>query len=402
MLLASLFLGAPLYPQEADPAGENQKGGAENRYKDYQITAGYFTDLRPIASTGILLNKLGYDLYFNALSPRLPKSAAKIIEPIWTTLVTFHLTLWPHEIGHWCRANQAGGDFIMTQYRFPIPVMEMVIPENVRPEQLTLMSSGGFEINSLMRRQTEYDFYLHGYRRPEDLAHSFIQTIFFSMYSLLFTPAKPQEAETWINTYGDPVDYTKIVYEHYSGRPAIASDGKPDADLVELYKEIVRANIAAVLLDPMLYQSASGFIADMKNPALKSPWLLGGEKFRWMYSLQFNPGALGYEIYFTNHIRIMEKYIAINIRYGRPFKNYGLGVFFPQIITRNRFSLGASLDLYEQDLYGNGFGVTLMPAYRLGERHKVSLEVAYKSEGYILGRKLEEGAEVLLHTFLRF
>ncbi|MDH5721199.1 MAG: hypothetical protein OEZ13_11400 [Spirochaetia bacterium] len=375
-----------------------------NLPKDYKITLGYFTDLRFIASNGILFNKLGYDLYYKLISPHMPQTIGKFVEPVWNAFVTFHFTLWPHEAGHWCRANQADGNFIMTKYQFPIPVMKMIMPEGgPLPEQEAVMSSGGFEINNLMRRQTEYDFYLKGYRYTEDMAHSFIQSIFFPMYTLLFAFTDPKKPQTWENTYGDPVQYTKIIFEHYYGRPSINAENKTDPALVALYNEIFWVNLAATFLDPMLYQSAPAMTADInKRPLIRKPWLLGDNAFRWMFSLQFNPGALGYEVYFTNHFRISEKYFALNIRYGRPFKNYGFGIFMPEVFSGDTFSLGASVDVFNQAIFGAGFGVSLIPAFHFGQNYKIALDISYKSKGYILGRKLEKGAEFLLHTILEF
>ncbi|MDH5717930.1 MAG: hypothetical protein OEZ22_09860 [Spirochaetia bacterium] len=371
--------------------------------KDYQITLGYFTDSRFVAANGILFNKLGYDLYYKLISPHMPQTLGMFIEPVWNTLVTFHFTLWPHETGHWCRANQAGGNFIMTKYQFPIPVMKMIMPEDgAKPEQEALMSSGGFEINNLMRRQTEYDFYLHGYRYAEDMGHSFIQSIFFPMYTLLFASVDAKKTDTWKNSYGDPVQYTKIIFEHYYARPSVTTENKTDPDLVDLYNEIFWVNLAVTFLDPMLYQSAAGFTADYKTaPLVQNPWFFGDRMFGWMFSLQFNPGALGYEVYIINHFRINKKYVALNIRYGRPFKNYGFGVFMPEIIKGDTFSLGTAFDVFNQDLFGAGFGASLIPAYHIGKNHKIALDISYKTKGYILGRKLEEGAEFLLHTFLQ-
>jgi len=370
--------------------------------RNYTITLGYPHDSRVIANAGVALNKAGYDLYFQLVYPKLPGLLQKITAPVWTTFWTFNFTLWPHEMGHWVRANQAGGDFLITQYQFPVPVAKMVQPPwGATPLQEALMSSGGFEINNLMRRQTEMDFYKHGYAYGDELAHSFIQSIFFPMYSVLFTPADPENPETWSNAYGDPTQYTKIIFEHYSGRPSVANN-EVDPEQAKMYKEFFWVNLATILLDPMLYQSAAGFGMDMALYETRRPWRLGNETFSWMYSLQFNPGALGYEIIFLNHVKIKERKFAFYGKWGRPFKNYGAGILYPQIFTMGKFSMGSSLEVWEQDFYGQGISLSVIPAFEIVPGYQLLADVSWKTQGYILGRRLEEGPEFLLHLAISF
>jgi len=367
--------------------------------REYPFSLGENLDSRNSALTGITLNKLGYDLFNRGISEHLPSWSIAWIEPAWSVFWTFNLTMWPHDYGHWARANQADGNFVIEKYRFPFPLARMDVPDDATYLQETLMAAGGFEINSLMRNYTERRFFQTGYRDAEDMVHSFIQTMLFPMYTILIAPTNPDKVSTWEDTYGDPVDIAKQVFENYSGRPSIRADNTVDPELVKLYREFFWVNIASILLDPMLYKSATAFAMDMRQrPRVTQPWLYQTNAFSWAYTTRFNPGALGYEVYLTQHIRALDHYFSFYARLGRPFKNRGVGVYLSELWRQGRFSLDTSADIWDQDLFGRGGMLVVSPQYRLSQHVQLSLDVHWKDDGYVIGHRLEKGVGVLLGT----
>ena len=365
--------------------------------REYPLALGDKLDSRNVVRTSIALNKLGYDIFNKGASDFLPPRMVPWLEPAWSFFWTFNFTMWPHDYGHWVRANQVGGNFVIEKYGFPFPLARMDVPSDATSLEKTMMSAGGFEINSMMRIHTEQRFFQTGYRDAEDMVHSFIQTMMFPMYTILIAPTDPGKVDTWLDTYGDPVDIVKQVFENYSGRSAIRGDNRVDPQLVKLYREYFWVNIATTLLDPMVYKSATAFAMDMRqHPRGRAPWLYQTDTLLWSYTSRFNPGALGYEVYLTQHIRAMNHYFSFYARYGRPFKNRGVGVHLPELWRAGKFSLDTTVDIWDQDLFGRGAMLMISPHYRLSSRIQLSMDVHWKDKGYVMGHRLARGTGVML------
>jgi len=112
--------------------------------REYPFSLGDRLDSRTIVGTGIALNKLSYDAFNQGIAPKLSDTAVAWIDPIWSFFWTFNFTMWPHDYGHWARANQVGGDFIIDSYNFPFPEARMVVPPTATSLDRTMMSIGGF------------------------------------------------------------------------------------------------------------------------------------------------------------------------------------------------------------------------------------------------------------------
>ena len=170
----------------------------------------------------------------------------------------------------------------------------MDLPEDLERGEEALASVGGFEVNSLMKRRIHTDFYHKGFGYADELIHAFVQEAFFFAYAFVFTPAEPEEPETWTDTRGDPVESVLIVYKSHTGRPPIREDGSVEPDLISNYRETIYVGLLWTLLDPMIYQSAKAFAVDMdKEHGLMTPWMLGNERNAWSYSTQFHQSPLG-------------------------------------------------------------------------------------------------------------
>ncbi|MDH5546121.1 MAG: hypothetical protein OEZ43_11035 [Gammaproteobacteria bacterium] len=387
-LLIALFCAQPIYADELS-----------DTRRDYRLSiAPTLQDSRIAASGGIFLHKFAYDVYWDGFVDTLPEPVQPWFGGVWNFFWTFNFSMWPHDMGHWVRANQAGGDFVIDEYRFPFPLARMVQAPDAPPAQQTLMSAGGFEINTLMRWQHERLYFETGYRDDVDMIHSFIQTMFFPIYTLLIAPNDPESRDMWEETYGDPADYTKLLFQHYANRPRVRADGSVDPTITRLYREIFWTNLATILVDPMTYKSFEGMVVDLKQPSrIGNPWLVTRGDFSWAYTTRFNPGAIGYEVYLTQHLKWRQHYAAFYMKMGRPFKNRGIGLYVPRIVDVNKLSIGGSVDAWDQDVFGKGIMLTLSPTYHVNSRFDISADLHWKDTGYIVGRRLDREFGLLVN-----
>ena len=365
--------------------GENQP----ESFREYRFLFGPANEIETIAEAGTSLNKIFQDIYFRGLQSRVPSSIQPYTEIIWSAFWTYFFTLWPHEYGHRARARQSGGDFIINNKSFPFPSAEMILPPSLDIKMRTLSSIGGLEINNRMMNQIHMDFYENDYAYADEMIHAFIQEVFFPFYSIIVTPADPDKPSTWTSTRGDPVEAILSVYEKHTGRPAIREDGSVDPELSRYYRESVYVNILWTLLDPMLYQSAKAFGADMnKNHGLMRPWMIGKNRLSWAWGTQFHSSPLGYELYFNNYFRVNGNLYSLYFKTGRPYKNIGLGIRIPGLVKKGGFALGAGCDIWDQDLYGKGASFSVDLRYQFYKGVGLLLDGSWKDEGYLVGRRV--------------
>ncbi|UCH63636.1 MAG: hypothetical protein JSU77_04105 [Fidelibacterota bacterium] len=372
-------------------------------YREYQILLGQPQELEMIAKAGNTLNKAIQDLYLKGIGPRLPEKVQPFVETFWSVYGTFLCSLWPHEFGHWARAQQVGGNFIIQSFGLPFPRAKMDVPASLSPQEEALPSIGGHEINYLMMRQTHLDFYSKDFSYALDIVHAFIQQVYYPVYAFMIAPADPEEPSTWTDTRGDPVESALIVYQNYTNRDAIRGDGSVDPELVSYYREAVYLSVLWTLLDPMLYQSTKAFGADMEQDyGLMTPWMLGDENESWTWGTQFNPSPLGYELYFNNYLRLRQKLYAFYIKTGRPYKNIGIGIQAPSLIETGNLTLGAACDLWNQDIHGKGAAVSLDIKYQFYEGFGLLLRGSWKDDGYLVGRRLEQSVALFAGVSYRY
>jgi hypothetical protein len=374
-------------------------------FREYRLLLGHPEEMEVIANTGVTLNKVMSDLYFKGFGPKLPAKVGKITEVAWSVFWTFSTSLWPHEFGHWARARQTGGDFIFTGFTFPFPTARMEFPAAYKtPEDATLPSIGGFEINSLMRRQAHDDFYRNRFAHSDELVHSFIQEVYYPFYAFVVAFADVDNPYTWTNTRGDPVEGALSVYRTFTGREALRSDSTVDPDLIRQYRESVYMSVLWTALDPMLYISAKAFNKNMKdNSGLMRPWMLFSRSdIGWTWGTSFNPSPLGYELYFTNYLRLEDRLYSLYIKGGRPYKNIGAGFSVPDLVSVGKFSLGSSCDFWMQDVYGKGLAASLLSEFRLSRNSGLLVKAGWKERGYVMGRNSKESALLMGGGFCRF
>lgn len=372
-------------------------------YREYRLLFSRPNELETIAIAGNTLNKAFQDAYYKGMQSHVPGKIQPFVETTWSIFWGFMCTMWPHDFGHRARARQIGGDFVIESFRFPFPVARMDTPSSATPVEDALTSIGGHEINNLMMRQIHMDFYRNDYAYAIDLINAFIQEVFYPFYAFVLTPAKPEEPSYWIDTRGDPLESTKIVFEGYYNRPAVREDETVDPELVSYYREATYLSVLWTLLDPMLYQGAKAFGADMdQDYGLMTPWMLGSDQFAWIWSTQFHPSPLGYELYLANYLRWNRKLYTLYAKAGRPYRNLGLGISIPALVEGEKFALGVGCDLWDQDIYGTGAAVSLDVEYRVSKAFGLLLEGYWKSDGYLIGKRLEKSAILFAGASYRY
>ncbi len=382
-----LFLPVSLSAQGQDP---------EEPYREYRLLAGELTEIEIAAATGHTLNKVFSDIYFRGFGADLPEKIRPITDVVWQIFWTFTFTMWPHDMGHWVRADQVGGHFLVHGYAFPFPHAEMHLPDVTAPGESTLTSTGGFEVNHLMAYRTHRDLYQRGWAFADELVHSFIQQTHIPFYAFLLTPARATKPETWTDTVGDPVEAVLSIYGDYTGRPAIRPDGSVDPELVDLYRETIWVGLLWTLADPTLHRSLKAFDADMReNHGLMRSRMWGDERFAWLPGTRFHIGPLGYELYLLGYLRRHDRFGVVYLRGGRPYHNLGLGVDLPDLIRTGRFSFGLAADLWDQDLYGPGAALTVETGFRLTPKLALEAKGTWKDRGWLLGRQIDQSLTLL-------
>ncbi|MFC1499930.1 hypothetical protein ACFL6T_02805 [Candidatus Zixiibacteriota bacterium] len=387
--VCALFLAIP-------SMGTAQNYSGSEPFREYRFLIGNLEEVELFATTGKTLNNMLMDVYFRGLSPKLPAAIEPFTEIGWSVFWTFMTTMWPHDGGHWARAQQLGGDFRIMKFRFPFPEAVMIPPPGGSPVKSTLTSIAGFEVNGLMTQRTHAECYRNGFTYADELIHSFINQVQYPFYAFLLKPANPEEPTTWTDTQGDPVESILSTYEWYTNRPAIRGDGTVDPELIRQYRETTALSLIWTVLDPMFWQSLKAFGADMdEEHGLMRPRMQGSDTFRWAWGTQFHASPLGYELYLRGYLHFWNQFWSIYLKGGRPYRNTGFGISLPALLKREHFTLGVTCDFWNQAVYGTGTALTIDAEYRFPGRMGLLLRTGWKNNGYLIGRRLEQSSLLL-------
>jgi hypothetical protein len=380
--LATLLIAAA--PAHADePDGPAQPV----RTREYRAVFAPGYDLRTEAVAGPTLHRMAQDVYLYGISPHLNPTVDDIFGAVWSFASAYSALLWPHEFGHWSRAHQVDSTFIFHDLNPLLPNTTVEMADGASIADEALLSVGGFEVNTLVARQTQLDFYRNGGAWSDELVLGMLNESFFSFYTLIF-PADPDEPDTWIHTRGDPVHSVLPVYERYTGRAPIRADGSVDPELAGLYREYVWLSLGWTLLDPGFLQQAAGFF-DSGFESRRAWMPIRTERFGWTWGTQFNPSPLGYELNLSQYLIFDERIFEVSVKAGRPFHNYGVRVHAPDVLEAGRWRVGGALEGWSQSFYGLGGSAELEGDVRLFDGFGLTAVFGYKTEGYALGRAIE-------------
>lgn len=92
-----------------------------------------------------------------------------------------------------------------------------------------------------------------------------------------------------------------------------------------------------------------------------------------------------------NYIHLKDKQYGLYLKYGRPFKNNGLGLSMKNVIKFRKFKSDFLLEIWQQDLFGNGISAEFNGEWKVSELLGINFNLGYKTKGYLLGKQLESG-----------
>lgn len=347
-------------------------------------------DLRNSATNALTVHRLSHDLFNTTIRSKMSEKSGNVAYGVFSFASTYMSMVWSHEFGHSLRAEQVGGHFNIHNANLPIPRTTMSLPDSINLVDETLSVTGGFEVNYLHVRTIQREFMQNNGASNTDLAFAFANRIMFPLYTSVIVPIDPEEKDVWINTAGDPVHVILPVWENYSHGKVFMADSTVNPDLVDFYGQAALLGTYFNLLDPHFYREAAASFGSEKVER-KPIWLIGDEENGWTYGTLFNVSPLGYELYMNNYINIGGRSISVYFKTGRPFKNNGAGMVWHEFFKNEKITMSGRVEAWDQDIFDSGFSGELTTDLRLSERMGVVIHSGYKTEGYVLGKQIQDG-----------
>ncbi|MDH5598058.1 MAG: hypothetical protein OEY34_02975 [Cyclobacteriaceae bacterium] len=350
-------------------------------------------DLRNSSKNAISTHRVLNDGFDKLFASKMNPKAGNISKGIFGFATTYLAMLWSHEFGHSLRAKQVGGQFNIHNFKLPVPYTTVDLPANISLTDEAIFVTAGFEVNYLNIRNLQSQFVRQNGLWNEDLGLSFANRLMYTIYTSMIVPVDPREKNVWIETAGDPVHYILPVFKNYSNNKVFLADSTVNPELVSFYNQARNFGLLFQLLDPNFYREVGatfGNATKIRRPV----FLLGDYHNGWTYGTLFNASPLGYELYMQNYIHLKDKQYGLYIKYGRPFKNIGIGLSMNDILSFNKFQSDLLVEMWQQDLFGNGLSAELISRYKMNDSLGLNFHVGYKSAGYVLGKQLNSGMNV--------
>lgn len=347
-------------------------------------------DLRNSSVNAIGTYRLINDGFDSLLSSKLPPKPGRIAKNIFTFATTYLTMLWSHEMGHVIRAEQVGGKFNIHNFGLPIPFTTADLPADISLINEALFVAGGFEVNYLNVRSIQAEFIQQNKLWNEDLGFAFANRLFYPIYTTLIVPADPEENNVWIETAGDPIQYILPVFRNYSDDQVFLPDNSVNPELVQFYRQATLLAQVFNLLDPQFYREI-GATFGKADKVRKPIWLIGDHSNGWTYGTLFNASPLGYELYMQNYIHVNNRQFGLYLKYGRPFKNLGMGISIKDLISIRKLKANLLIEGWNQDIFGTGASLELLGVWQINNSVDLNLNLGYKTQGYVLGKQLDDG-----------
>jgi hypothetical protein len=363
-------------------------------HRKYQFVVYNQYDLRNSSTNGIATHRVISDAFRKGLKPKMGEKLGNVSYGVFNFASTFMLLVWSHEFGHSLRAKQVGGYFKIHNAALPIPYTTMHLPIDINLVNEALAVTGGFEVNYLTVRSLQREFIAQNGSYNEDLGLSFAHRIFYPLYTSLIVPIDPKDPEVWKDTPGDPANCALLVFKNYSDDMVfIPPDSTVNPDLVKFYQQSAILGSFFNLLDPQFYREVGGSFG--KSSKTRRPiFIFGDHHTGWTYGTLFNVSPLGYELYMNNYLHVKGNMFSFYLKYGNPYKNQGLGFGWQDMINHPKLQLSTYVDIWSQDIFGKGISGEVSIDYKLLEKLGVHLDLGYKTEGYVLGKQINQGVNV--------
>lgn len=367
-----------------------EQGQTRNVTYNYDVAAFTNHDLRTSSTNFITAHRLLSDSFYRQISEKEPSAGLDFLTSAYQFSLTYMTMLWSHEMGHFIRAKQVGGQFNIHDFGLPIPYTTVDLPGDISLEDEASFVTAGFEVNYLNVRHLQSDFIRHNGGTNEDLGLTFANRLMYPIYTTMIVPIDPSDPSVWNTPAGDPSQYILPVFERYSGDQVLLMNGSVNPELVSLYNEATLLAVLVNFADPNFYNELGASFGD-QNKVRRPIFLLGNYQNGWTYGTSFNASPLGYEIYLRNYIHINNQQFMVYAKYGRPFNNLGVGLQVNDLISGSRLSADLVTDFWQQDDYEYGAAAEVIGQYKLGANSSLTFSVGAKTEGYLLGKPLDAG-----------
>lgn len=369
---------------------------ANKYHRGYDLIYGLNYDLMNSSVNSRTAGKLIIDAYYRGIEPSIKNNTIKNITGfIWSFATTWSSTMWPHEFGHFLRANEVGGDFRIEKVRFPIAFGKVEFPDDATLVDESMFITGGLEVNHLIANEIQKDYYNYNGLHNDELYTAFFHRVMYPAYTMLFVRIDPKKSENWVNDagesvcMGDAACFAKLVWER-RGNNAINPDGKVSQGLVDLYNHAAWFSVLWNLADINLYHQASALTKGELN-GRRPKYLIGNETNGWSYGTLFNASVLGVELYLNNYIRLKDKFYTAYLKYGFPFENYGVGISAYNIFNTKSVVADLNFDFWNQEFYDLGLHGSTNLSFLIGKKFYLSSQLGWKTEGYLLGKSINKG-----------
>lgn len=360
--------------------------------RTYEFGAYNQFDLRSSSSNAIATNRLLHDAFRKEITSNMDEKWGNITYGFFSFATTYLTMLWSHEFGHSLRARQADGEFRIHSIALPIPRTTMHLPASVSLVDEALSVTAGFEVNALNTRSIQSQFVAQNGIYNEDLAFSFANRLMYPLYTTVIVPTDPEDKDVWINTAGDPVHVALPVFKNYSSDMVFMPDSTVNPDLVSYYNQASIFGVLLNLLDINFYKEAGAAFG--KNKTRNPLFLIGDHHTGWTYGTLFNVSPLGYELYLNNYIHINGNQFSLYYKYGRPFKNNGIGLMWRNFFQSEYGNLSARIDAWDQDIFSAGISGEILSEWKISDSFGLSVNAGYKTDGYVLGKQVSDGLNV--------
>jgi len=360
------------------------------KQRTYNFGAFSNYDLRNSSTNFISTQRFLNDQFNSFVETKLGSTSGAIARGVFSFTTTYITMLGSHEIGHSIRAKQVGGKFIFHDIYPPVPFTTAELPDDISLVNEAIFVTAGFEVNYSNVRAIQSQFIRQNGLWNEDLAFAFSNRLMYTIYTSLVVPIDPEDRNVWIETAGDPVHYILPVFKNYSNNQVFMPDSSVNPKLVSLYNEASLAALFFQFLDPNFYReigASFGNTSKRRTPI----FLIGDYSNGWTYGTLFNASPLGYELYMQNYIHVNDHQYGLYIKYGRPFKNIGMGISLNDIIQYKKFKSDFLVEIWQQDLFGDGISAEFSGQYKINHRFGLTMNLGYKTEGYVLGKQLDSG-----------
>lgn len=350
-------------------------------------------DLRNSSVNAIGAFRLINDGFDTLVTSKMKPKAGAITKSVFTFATTYLSMLWSHEMGHYIRAKQIGGNFNIHNFGLPVPYTTADLPSDVSLTNEAIFVTAGFEVNYLNVRRIQAEFVKQNGLWNEDLGFAFANRLMYPIYTTLITPVDPEEPNVWIETAGDPVHYILPVFKEYSNNNVFLPDSTVNPDLTKFYNQATIFAQFFNFLDPQFYReigAAFGNSSKTRRPI----FLIGDHSNGWTYGTLFNASPLGYELYMQNYIHLKNRQYGLYFKYGRPFKNLGVGLTINDVFKYKNLKADMLVEGWSQDLFGSGGSVELLGTWNVNNSLGLNFNLGYKTDGYVLGKQLDDGLNV--------